>query len=199
MWQAEPKCCALTLAGAREALSAEGTTVTHEGAVTKAGMMVRRKVFKRIAQNFPLNSVRVWALRFAGYRVGRQVYVGEGLVVVDDLDQDREACVLTIGDRVAISPRVTVVLTSYPNNSRLRGELGESLGSVTIGADSWIGTGAIILPNVAIGELAVVAAGAVVRADVSSRVVVGGVPARVIRNLDAPHAEAEFERVDVGC
>ncbi len=151
------------------------------GIVGRLGMMVRKKVCKRLAQTFPLNSVRVWALRRAGYQVGSQVYIGEGFFIVDELDSD--ICKLTIGDRVAIAPRVLVVLASYPNNSRLREELGDTFGSVTIGDDAWIGAGAVLLPNVSIGEQAVVATSAVVRSDVPARAIVGGIPARHIRNL----------------
>ena len=151
------------------------------GTVGRLGMMVRKKVCKRLAQTFPLNSVRVWALRHAGYHVGRQVYIGEGFFVVDELDSD--VCKLSIGDRVAVAPRVLVVLASYPNYSRLREELGDTFGSVTIGDDAWIGAGAVLLPNVAVGEQAVVATSAVVRADVPARSIVGGIPARHIKNL----------------
>ncbi|HEX6543434.1 MAG TPA: acyltransferase [Ktedonobacterales bacterium] len=158
--------------------------------VKRLGTMVRKKVCKRLAQDFPLNGVRVWALRRAGYHVGKQVYIGEGFFVVDELDSD--VCDLTIGDRVAIAPRVLVVLASYPNNSRLRSELGDTFGSVTIGADAWIGAGAVLLPNVAIGEQAIVATSAVVRGDVPSRAVAGGIPARLIRSL-APMPSPESE------
>ena len=158
------------------------------GAVTRLVNMARKKIFKRIAQGFPLNRVRIWALRRAGYQVGKQVYIGEGFCIVDELDSD--VCELSIGDRVAIAPRVLVVLASYPNNSRLRDELGDTLGSVTIGADAWIGAGAILLPDVSIGEQAIVATGAVVRGDVPARAVVGGIPARLIRSLDVDRETA---------
>jgi acetyltransferase-like isoleucine patch superfamily enzyme len=47
----------------------------------------------------------------------------------------------------------------------------------------WIAAGAMILQGVAVGEDAVVAAGAVVTKDVPSRTLVAGVPAQVIREL----------------
>jgi len=53
--------------------------------------------------------------------------------------------------------------------------------AVSIGAGSWLGTGAIILPGTTIGRNVVVAAGAVVRGKVPDRCMVAGVPARVIR------------------
>ena len=52
---------------------------------------------------------------------------------------------------------------------------------VSIGAGSWLGTGAVVLPGATIGRNVVVAAGSVVRGNVPDHCVVGGVPARVIR------------------
>jgi carbonic anhydrase/acetyltransferase-like protein (isoleucine patch superfamily) len=55
-----------------------------------------------------------------------------------------------------------------------------SYGPVLIGEDCWIGSHAVILKGVTIGDGAVVAAGAVVTGDVPAYAVVGGVPAKVI-------------------
>ncbi|MBN9234054.1 MULTISPECIES: DapH/DapD/GlmU-related protein [Phyllobacteriaceae] len=52
---------------------------------------------------------------------------------------------------------------------------------VTIGHDTWIGHGATILPGVTIGDGAVVGSGAVVTRDVAPYTIVGGVPAKLIR------------------
>jgi len=59
-------------------------------------------------------------------------------------------------------------------------------GTVRIGDFAHLGLGASVLPGKAVGEEAVVGAGAVVIADVPSRVVVAGVPARVQRQLENP-------------
>lgn len=58
---------------------------------------------------------------------------------------------------------------------------GRRAQGVTIGSDVWIGHGAIVLPGRSIGDGAVVAAGAVVTKDVPPYTIVGGTPARVIR------------------
>ncbi len=55
-----------------------------------------------------------------------------------------------------------------------------------IGHDVWIGHGATIMPGVAVGSGAVVGAGAVVTKDVAPYSIVGGVPARFIRNRFVP-------------
>jgi acetyltransferase-like isoleucine patch superfamily enzyme len=52
---------------------------------------------------------------------------------------------------------------------------------VSIGAGSWLGAGAIVLPGTRIGRNVVIAAGSVVRGEVPDRCVVAGVPARVVR------------------
>ena len=54
-----------------------------------------------------------------------------------------------------------------------------------IGNDVWIGTAAIILPGVTVHDGSVVAAGAVVAKDVPPDCVVGGVPAKVIKQLES--------------
>ncbi|WP_231711110.1 acyltransferase [Xanthobacter dioxanivorans] len=59
---------------------------------------------------------------------------------------------------------------------------------ITIERGAWIATNATIIGPCRIGENAVVAAGAVVVADVPPNTLVGGVPARVIKTLDLPHA-----------
>jgi phosphonate metabolism protein (transferase hexapeptide repeat family) len=53
---------------------------------------------------------------------------------------------------------------------------------VSIGHDVWIGHGATLLPGVTVGNGAVIGAGAVVNRDVAAYTIVGGVPARLIRN-----------------
>ncbi|WEX73853.1 acetyltransferase [Sinorhizobium numidicum] len=52
---------------------------------------------------------------------------------------------------------------------------------VKIGHDVWIGHGATILPGVSVGNGAVIGAGAVVSRDVAPYTIVGGVPAKLIR------------------
>ena len=52
-----------------------------------------------------------------------------------------------------------------------------------IGNNVWIGRDAFIVPGVTVGDNAIVGAGAIVNRDVPEDVVVGGVPARVLKKL----------------
>lgn len=64
----------------------------------------------------------------------------------------------------------------------LMGPQPSTASAILLGDDVWVGSNAIILQGVRIGSGAIVAAGAVVRTDVGEYDVVGGVPARVLKN-----------------
>ena len=67
--------------------------------------------------------------------------------------------------------------------------------AVTVGHDVWIGHGATLLPGVTVGNGAVIGAGAVVSRDVAPYTVVGGVPARLIRDRFPADLAARMDRL----
>lgn len=147
-------------------------------------------MLKLVAKHLPGAGLRVRLLRMCGYVIGDRVYVGEDIIIIDDLS-DTEFN-LSIGDRASISPRVTFVLHTQPNESRIVPYVNSHKGSITVDADVWIGTGAVILPNVTIGEGAVVGANSVVTKNVAPYTVVGGVPAHVIKQVNVPWNHPEI-------
>lgn len=110
--------------------------------------------------------------------IGNDVSIAPG-VHIDASDQAG----VTIGDRCAIAAGTRIVtLTHDPEMLPVAKTI---IGKpVMIGKDVWIGTAAIILPGVQIHDGAIVAAGAVVNKDVPSNCLVGGVPAKVLRQLE---------------
>lgn len=94
---------------------------------------------------------------------------------------------ITIGDDVWFGNQVFVCDASHGYQDP-ETPIGEQLGAhnpVVVGAGSWIGHGTIILPGARIGRHAVVGAGSVVRGEVPDHAVVAGVPAKVVRRLEA--------------
>ena len=92
---------------------------------------------------------------------------------------------ITIGDRVSITGHCTIVDVTHPIDDPTVGKIGDAIADldsfVEIGNDVFIGFGAVILPDVRVGDGAVIGANSVVASDVPARAIVAGVPARVIR------------------
>jgi len=86
-----------------------------------------------------------------------------------------------IGDRALIGHNAVIATLNHDMDPARRADLHPA--PVHIGADAWLGSNVTVLPGVTIGDGAIVAAGAVVTKDVAPRTIVGGVPARVIREL----------------
>lgn len=144
---------------------------------------LRKKVLKRWARNAFFPSWRVQMLRWCGFRIGRDVYIADDILIAEELE-DREN--LIIGDRVSIAPRVTLVTSSHPNDSRIRPFAPVVRAPIIIEEDVWLGAGVVVLPGVRIGRGAVVGALSVVTRDVPPLNVVAGQPARTVRVLTPP-------------
>ena len=140
-----------------------------------------KKALKLLFSVTPFLGVRVRLLRWSGYQVGSKVFVPSSLLI-SDLKQRRNN--VSLGDRVSIGPRVTIVTDSSPNHSRIARVFPLVSENVIIERDAWIGSNVTILPGVTIGEGAVVAAGAVVNSSVEPYTIVGGVPAKKIREIN---------------
>lgn len=93
---------------------------------------------------------------------------------------------VTIGSHVNLAQGITVTALNhnFKDTTMRIDEQGISTNPITIGDDVWIGANAVILPGVTIGKHAVIAAGAVVTKDVPDNCIVGGVPARILKDLN---------------
>ena len=103
---------------------------------------------------------------------------------------------VTIEDNVFIGHGVTFVNDTYPrataSEGRLQTEEDWNVEPTVIKKGASIGSGATILPNIRIGENAIVGAGSVVTKDVPANAIVAGNPARVLRYI-----QQKVERADV--
>jgi acetyltransferase-like isoleucine patch superfamily enzyme len=117
-------------------------------------------------------------LPHAGIRIGRDSLIGEYSVI-------RGQGGVTIGDRVYTSPMTQLIAVNhvFADPRRPFVEQGITAEGIIIEDDVWLGSAAVITDGVRVGRGAVVAAGAVVTKDVPPHTVVGGVPAKVIREI----------------
>ncbi len=102
---------------------------------------------------------------------------------------------IVIGDNVRLAGRA--LLAGYPGHpldptDRARGlpDTEDQVGDIVLEDDVWLATGVSVMAGVRIGRGTVVAAGSVVTKNLPAGVLAGGVPARVIRPLKAPHDAA---------
>jgi acetyltransferase-like isoleucine patch superfamily enzyme len=107
-------------------------------------------------------------------QIGKNVFINHACTFLDMGG-------ITIEDNVLIGPKVNLITENHPLNPNDRKTL--ICKPIVIKRNAWIGAAATILPGVTIGENAVVAAGALVTEDVAPNTIVGGVPAKFIRNI----------------
>jgi maltose O-acetyltransferase len=124
------------------------------------------------------------------FGAGRNISIGDNSMLGQDSIIGSTAEVV-IGNDVMMGPEVLI----YTSNHGL--ELGAPMrlqplhsAPVHIGNDVWIGARCIILPAVTICDGAVIAAGAVVTADVPANAIVGGVPAKILKYRAATETAA---------
>lgn len=115
--------------------------------------------------------------------VGKNIHVGEDFLTnynVTILDVGE----VIIGDYCMIGPNSTISTVNHPMTAQGRREKLSIVKPVRIGNDVWIGANCVILPGVNIGSNVIIAAGAVVTKDIPDNCVVGGVPAKFMKELD---------------
>jgi maltose O-acetyltransferase len=108
-------------------------------------------------------------------QLGPRVYFNFNCVVLD-------VCEVRIGEHTMLGPAVQLYTATHPLNAAERRKK-EYSKPIEIGADCWIGGGAIVCPGVKIGDKAVIGAGSVVTRDIPSGVLAVGNPCRVVREI----------------
>ena len=108
--------------------------------------------------------------------LGTQVYFNVNCVVLD-------VAPVRIGSHTLMGSAVQIYTAMHPMDAAERRRGLESGLPVVIGADVWIGGGAIVCPGVRIGDGTIVGAGSVVTRDLPAGVFAAGNPCRVIRPL----------------
>jgi maltose O-acetyltransferase len=113
-----------------------------------------------------------------GYQtfVGAGCFANWGLISLD-------VATVTIGDDVQLGPNVQLLTATHPLEPGPRRDKWEAAEPIVIGDNVWLGGSVVVCPGVTIGADTVVGAGAVVVRDLPAGVVAVGSPARVVRAL----------------
>lgn len=125
-------------------------------------------------------------------QIGDRVRVGRGSHIVGHHS-------ITIGDDVITGPYVYITDQNhvYADVDVPIAKQWPSNEPVVIGAGSWLGAGAVVLPGTTLGRNVVVAANAVVKGEVADHAVVAGAPARVVRRHTGEGWEPPLREVEV--
>lgn len=164
---------------------------------------LRRTGTGLVSRVFPQLSfarTRTTALRAMGLRLGKRALVlgpiritgtgditslvsfGDDVVVTGPLHLDIGATI-RVGNNVYLGHDVALLTVDHRIGAFDRRCSTPEYAPIVVGDGAWLAARVTVLPGVTIGAGAVVAAGAVVTRDVADNVLVGGVPARVIRAL----------------
>jgi len=137
-----------------------------------------RNLLSQITDTTIDDSVAVFTPLYINYgkhtKIGKNVFINFNCTFLD-------LGGITIEDDVLIGPNVSILSEGHPVSPECRHSLVPK--SIHIKKNAWIGAGATILQGVTIGENAIVAAGAVVSKDVPDNVIVGGIPAKFIKDI----------------
>lgn len=137
---------------------------------------LKNRVLQSLAKSVPgAQGLRVRLHRWRGVEIGEGTWIGQDAMIETSMPH-----LVSIGSRSIIGIRATIVA----HFREAREDKTER--SVVIGNRVFIGPGAIILPNVTIGDGAVVTAGSVVTTSVPEKTMVQGNPAKPVAICEKP-------------
>jgi maltose O-acetyltransferase len=141
---------------------------------------LRTEILKGLCAEFAESSVLLPRLQIEyGYntRIGENSFMNYDGIILD-------CGPVTIGDRVQMGPRVQLLTALHPvEDHAARHEGWETTSPIVIEDGVWFGGGVTVLPGVTIGRNTVVGAGSVVVKDLPDHVLAVGNPARIVRKL----------------
>ncbi len=111
---------------------------------------------------------------------GMNIHIGENVFINSGCKMQDQGGVY-IGNDVLIGHNACILTLNHAKEPEHRADMYPS--PIHIGDKVWIGSNVTVLPGVTIGEGAIVAAGAVVTKDVEANTIVGGIPAKFIKNV----------------
>jgi acetyltransferase-like isoleucine patch superfamily enzyme len=148
--------------------------------------ILARKVFEHLGEDVTIHHNVL-------FNRGGNISVGDGALLNRDVMLDDRA-EITIGPYVMVAAGVTIETHTHPFDdfSRPIATSGRAALPVSIDENTVLGYNTVVMAGVRIGRRCVVGANSVVTKDVADYHVVGGVPAKTIRELRPPPGVAEW-------
>ena len=117
---------------------------------------------------------------------GKNIHLGEH-VFINACCHFQDQGGITVGDDCLIGHNVVFATLNHFIEPAERASMHPA--PIVLGKKVWVGSNSTILQGVTIGDNSIIAAGSVVTKDVPANTIVGGVPARILRNLDVKEIE----------
>lgn len=112
---------------------------------------------------------------------GKNIHIGENVFINAGCNFQDQGGII-IGDNTLIGHNVVFATLNHGFNPNKRSWIYPK--AIVVGQNVWIGANATILQGITIGDNSIIAAGAVVSKDVPPNTIVGGIPAKIIREID---------------
>ena len=147
----------------------------------------RGELLRKIFGSFGENSLIETPIQLDyGYNVrwGKSSFANYNLVLLD-------TCTIDVGDYVLMGPDVKIYTATHPTDPQVRLDGFEYGKPIRIGNNVWIGGSSVICPGVTIGDNSVIGAGSVVVKDIPANVVAVGNPCKVIKQVEPPKRQPE--------
>lgn len=134
-------------------------------------------ILETLAYNCPINSWRIKFHKWRGVNIGNNVFIGLRVTLDHSYPE-----YIYIEDDISLAGNNHILAHSnpYPHFSKV---LDAFVAPVYIKKGSWLGIGSMVLPEVTIGEYSIIAAGSVVNKTIPPKVIAGGIPAKVIKDI----------------
>ena len=131
----------------------------------------------RFAWFFPYRKVRVWFHKKRGVHIGKNVEIGY-FCIIGNVHPE----MITIEDNAVITARTNIL--EHDNALYYTGRGDVVSAPVVVKKGAFIGIGSTIMPGVTIGERSIVACHSFVTQDVPSCTLVGGCPAKILKEYN---------------
>lgn len=157
--------------------------IANSGAYIETKMLLfdNRKTFK-IGRGSSVRNGTVVSI--VSRKIDSAIIIGESTYIGENNNLRAADGIIEIGNGCLISQCITMVTSNHGIEGRVpitQQPWVSKKGKISIGDNVWIGANSVILPDITIGEGAVVAAGAIVTKDVPPFAIVAGNPAKIIK------------------